>query len=245
MKTTIIANQKGGVGKTTTAVNLSAAIARSGQRVLLIDLDPQGNASSGFGINPQERGAGDFLIRRNAEVIKSITSTLSLLPCDVEISRSEVRLASLPGGHLLLRQALETIHDQYDQVMIDCPPSLGIFPRNALAAGNEVIIPIQAEYYAMEGLAQIMAAIESMRSINVSLRPRGILFTMVDSTLEHARAVMESIRNHFPEMTFKTIITRDVSFSESSSYGKSILDYAPRSIGAHGYRELAREVLNG
>ncbi|MFH1024859.1 MAG: ParA family protein [Planctomycetota bacterium] len=240
-----IANQKGGVGKTTTAISLSSAFSTAGENILLIDLDPQGNASSGFGINPVREGSGAFLLYGKSEYIQTHSDRLHILPCDGIVSQLESYLASRPANHELLAKALAPLKYTYDHILIDCPPSLGILPRNALAASQEIIIPIQAEYFAMEGLAQMLGLVDEVIKLNPTLHVKGVLFTMVDPGLEHSRNVMENIRNHLKGKTFNNVIYKDVSFSESNSYGKPIFDYAPRSIGAACYRDFALEVMHG
>ena len=248
MKIIAIANQKGGVGKTTTAMNLAACIAFADGPTLLIDIDPQGNATSGLGQQrPRVGGIRDVLFTpdRAADAIqKTDVPGLDLLPASLQLASLERDIAHLPDGPLRLRKALEPFHTKYSYIFIDCPPSLGILPVNALAAAHTVIIPIQCEYYAMEGLAQMLDLLRHVRQrYNPSLAVEGIVFTMYTPGLPYADEVAAEVRYHFDRDVYHTTIPRDMLLSEAPSHGKPIIDYAPRSIGAWSYARFSKEVL--
>lgn len=245
-----IANQKGGVGKTTTAVNLSAALAAAEKRTLLVDIDPQGNAGSGVGVDKSslEETIYDVLINdvNPADVICATElSGLSLLPSSHDLAGAELELVAVPGRELKLRKALATLDGSYDFIIIDCPPSLNLLTVNALSAAASVLIPIQCEYYAMEGLSQILNTIRLVqKGLNPSLGIAGILLTMYDARNNLSAQVSEEIRAHFPRETFATVIPRNVRLSEAPSHGKPIILYDIASRGAASYLELAREFLH-
>lgn len=244
-----VANQKGGVAKTTTAINLSACLAELGMRVLLVDLDPQGNATSGIGItkNKLVRCIYDVLIN-DLPLVQVIQKTdqknLKVVPARIQLAGAEIELVSQISREGKLRSALQDVNNSYDFIFIDCPPSLGLLTLNALTAATDVIIPIQCEYYALEGLTLLMKTMESVRKLlNPELNILGALLTMFDARTNLAIQVVDEVKKYFPQKVFKTIISRNVRLSEAPSHGKPINSYDTRSRGAEVYRELAKEVL--
>jgi chromosome partitioning protein len=255
-----LANQKGGVGKTTTAVNVGACLAQLGQRVLIVDLDPQANATSSLGLDKRTvpLSTYDLLVGETpiAQVVQSTSRPrLDLVPASPALAGATVELVSLPQREHRLRRALAGpsrsegggVNEQYDYVLIDCPPSLGILTVNGLtAAASGVIIPVQCEYLALEGLSQLARAIELVRrALNPELGLRGLVMTMFDARTTLSRQVVEEVRRHFPERVFNTIVPRSVRLSEAPSYGEPIISYAPNSAGALAYLALTRELLAG
>lgn len=243
-----VTNQKGGVGKTTTAINLSACLSALGKRVLLVDVDPQGNATSGVGkANSPCSTVYDVLIGQTAAenaILETGYETLDLMPTAIELAGAEIELVDMPERETLLKGALETIRDRYDYIMIDCPPSLSLLTINALSAADSVLIPIQCEYYALEGLGQLMNTIKLMRrKLNPKLSVSGILLTMFDARTNLCAQVVQEVRTHFPNEVFETMIPRNVRLSEAPSYGQPIHIYDGRCIGAKAYGELAKELI--
>lgn len=245
-----IANQKGGVAKTTTAVNLSACIATLGKKVLLIDIDPQGNASSGLGINKLDslRCIYDVVVN-NVPISKVIVPTeienLFVVPATIQLAGAEVELVSAISREVKLKKALDLIKDQYDYVFIDCPPSLGLLTLNALTAADSILIPIQCEYYALEGLSQLMNTVRLVQKhLNPHLNIEGAVLTMFDARTNLSIQVVDEVKNYFKEKVFTSIIPRNVRLSEAPSYGQPIILYDPKSKGAEMYMELAKEVIN-
>lgn len=242
-----IANQKGGVGKSTTAINLGAGLAFQGERVLIIDLDPQGNTSSGLGIDRStiELSTYDVLVDGIA-VADALEPTsvkdLHVLPATIELAGAEIELVSMFSRELRLKQSLADIKSEYDFMLIDCPPSLGLLTINGLASADEVLIPIQCEYYALEGVSQLTRNIDLVKGgLNPKLVIEGVVLTMFDGRTTLAADVAEQVRSHFGDTTYKTVIPRTVRLSEAPSYGEPIEAYDDMSRGAIAYRELARE----
>jgi chromosome partitioning protein len=247
-----LVNQKGGVGKTTTAINLGANIAQFGQRVLLVDIDPQANATSCLGINHSEvqQGTYDAFIGRTPAseiVLHNQKLNLSLLPSSSALAGAQIEMVELPEREKLLKKMLQPLTQKYDYIFIDCPPSLGLLTLNGLlAAANGVIIPIQCEYLALEGLTQLMETLTRVQSgLFPKLRIRGMLLTMYDGRTNLSQDVVEEVRHHFPDEVFRTVIPRSVRLAEAPSHGIPITAYSPNSSGAVAYQSLARELLEG
>lgn len=244
-------NQKGGVGKTTTAVNLASYLATFGKKILLVDSDPQGNASSGLGVDRNEISACMYDVIINgvelASIIKPTSiSGLDIAPATPRLAGAEVELTEMEGRESRLKNALMSVRTNYDYLLIDCPPSLSLLTVNALTASDQVIIPIQCEYYALEGLSQLVKTIELIKkSLNPDLRICGILLTMYDSRTLLSEQVVEETRQHFGGKVFKTIIPRNIRLAEAPSFGQSIVFYDPSSSGAVAYENLSREILDG
>jgi len=246
-KIVALANQKGGVGKTTTAINLGASLAACERRVLLVDLDPQANATSGIGVTEANPSMYDVLIDNMPlkEIIRPTEiPTLHLAPSSTDLVGAEVELRDAIGREYYLKRVLEPIIDDYDYILIDSPPSLGSLTVNGLTASNSVLVPLQAEYFALEGVSQLLATIDRVKSaVNPSLEVEGIVLTMYDERINLARQVAEEVRNHFGEKLYKTIIPRNVRLSEAPSFGKPIILYDIRSRGSEAYVSLAREFI--
>lgn len=244
-----IANQKGGVGKTTTTVNLAAALGVLEKKILLIDADPQANASSGLGIDIEEVTAGTYQILEHTvsakEAIQPTSSpNVDIIPAHIDLVAIEIELVDKEDREYMLKKSLDEIKDLYDYILIDCAPSLGLITLNALTAADSVIIPIQCEYFALEGLGKLLNTIKSVQKIhNADLDIEGLLLTMFDSRLRLSNQVVEEVRKHFNEMVFTTIIQRNTRLGEAPSYGESIIAYDATSKGAENYISLANEVL--
>jgi chromosome partitioning protein len=246
-----IANQKGGVGKTTTAVNLGAALAELRYRVLVIDLDPQGNATTGLGVNARNLDSSIYdVILHDLPIEDCIEPTnlrnLFLVPATIDLAGAEIELVPVFSRELRLKRAIATVLDDFDFVLIDCPPSLGLLTVNALAAAHEVAVPIQCEYYALEGLGQLLSNIERVRAnLNPDLSVTTIIMTMYDARTRLAEQVVDEVRRHFGDRVCRSIVPRTVRLSEAPSFGQPIIVFDPTSRGATAYRELAKEVSGG
>ncbi|MST32765.1 AAA family ATPase [Acidimicrobiaceae bacterium USS-CC1] len=246
-----VANQKGGVGKTTTAVNLGAALAELGYRVLVVDLDPQGNATTGLGINARalESSIYDVILHDVPleDVVEPTTlRNLFVVPATIDLAGAEIELVPLFSRELRLRRALETVDGDYDYTLIDCPPSLGLLTVNGLAAASEVLVPIQCEYYALEGLGQLLRNVNLVQAnLNADLDVSTIVLTMYDARTRLAEQVADEVRQHFGSRVCRNIVPRTVRLSEAPSFGQPIIVFDPSSRGAIAYRELAKEVSGG
>ena len=248
-KVIALANQKGGVGKTTTAVNLSAALAEKGKKILLIDSDAQGNATSGLGIKTEKGGKTLYNVITEEEpmssaIVKTAYDRLYICPSNVDLSGAEIELVDVPDRAHRLKKALAAIKNDYDFILIDCPPSLGLVTLNALAAADTVLVPIQCEFYALEGLALLTGTIKRVKkSINPDIEFEGILLTMFNGRANLSIQVADEVKRYFREKVYKTVIPRNIRLSEAPGFGESVLTYDSRSKGAENYRALADEVI--
>lgn len=249
-KSYAIFNQKGGVGKTTTNINLGACLARKGKRVLLVDIDPQGNTTSGLGLVKRELRDTlyEALTMEEYDVHKAVyhtkTKNLNIIPASVDLSGAEVELIQIFGREILLRNVLAQVKDEYDFIFIDCPPSLGLLTVNALVAADGVIIPIQCEFYALEGVSQLMKTVELVRrEMNRNLQITGVILSMFDGRTNLGLQVVQEVKRFFGNKVFKTVIPKNVRLAEAPSYGLSIVDYDPSSKGAKAYKKLADEFV--
>lgn len=248
-RTIAIANQKGGVGKTTTAINLSACLAEKEKRVLTIDMDPQGNTTSGFGIEKSEleNTVYELMLGECSEkdcIIKNHLPNLDILPANVELSGAEIELIGISKKEYILKKKIEKVVEDYDFVIIDCPPSLSLLTVNAMTTANTVLVPIQCEYYALEGLSQLIHTVNLVKNrLNPYLEMEGVVFTMYDSRTNLSLQVVENVKNNLRQNVYKTIIPRNVRLAEAPSHGLPITEYEPKSTGAESYRMLAKEVI--
>lgn len=244
-----IANQKGGVGKTTTAVNLSACMAEKGKKVLLIDVDPQGNSTSGLGIdkNKVEFSAYDILINgidAQKAVIKTMINTLDVIAANIDLVGAEVELVSRIAREQILKQAINVLRDQYDFIFMDCPPSLGLITVNALTAADKILVPIQCEYYALEGLSQLINTIKLVKTnLNPALEVEGVVLTMFDGRTNLSIQVVEEVKKYFKNKVYKTIIPRNVRLGEAPSFGLPVIRYDATCLGTQCYNDLACEII--
>ncbi|MBS4539303.1 ParA family protein [Clostridium sp. D2Q-11] len=249
-KTIAIFNQKGGVGKTTTNVNLSACIAKLNRKILVIDIDPQGNTTSGFGIDKKSLDNSIYDILIEGEDIENVIleteiENLHLVPSNVELAGAEIELTNREQREIILKNAIDKIKDKYDYIFVDCPPSLGLLTINSLVAVDSVIIPIQCEYYALEGVSQLMSTIKLVKKgLNENLEVEGVVLSMFDGRTNLSIQVVDEVKKYFKGKVYTTIIPRNVRLAEAPSYGLSIIDYDPKSKGAEAYMELAEEFLD-
>ncbi|MBQ7371765.1 MAG: ParA family protein [Lachnospiraceae bacterium] len=245
-----VANQKGGVGKSTTAINLTACLAEKGKKVLIIDIDPQGNTTSGFGVdkNDVENTLYELLLNEaeiENTIIKDIIENVDIIPSNVNLSGAEIELVDMDGKEYILKNLIDKVKDQYDFIIMDCPPSLNMLTINALTSATSVLVPIQCEYYALEGLSQLIRTIDLVRDrLNDKLEIEGVVFTMYDARTNLSLQVVENVKENLNQNIYKTIIPRNVRLAEAPSYGQPITIYDPKSTGAESYRLLAEEVIN-
>ncbi|PAB58441.1 ParA family protein [Anaeromicrobium sediminis] len=248
-KVIAVFNQKGGVGKTTTNVNLSACLAQLGKKILVIDIDPQGNTTSGFGIdkNSLESSMYDILLEESSaleSIIDTECDNLQLVPSSTELAGAEIELTTLENREIILKNAIDSVKDQYDYVFIDCPPSLGLLTINALTAVDSVLIPIQCEYYALEGVSQLMNTIELVRNgLNPNLEIQGVVLSMFDGRTNLSIQVVDEVKKYFRGKVYTTLIPRNVRLAEAPSHGLPIIEYDPKSKGAEAYNDFAEEFL--
>ena len=250
-KTIAIANQKGGVGKTTTSINLSASLATKGKKVLVIDTDPQGNTTSGFGVekNDLENTVYELMLSECSIkecILNDVIDGVSIIPSNVNLAAAEIELIGVDRKEYILKREVEWIKDNYDYIIIDCPPSLSMLTINAMTTADTVLVPIQCEYYALEGLSQLIHTINLVKErLNPDLDIEGVVFTMYDSRTNLSMQVVENVKSNLSQKVFKTLIPRNIRLAEAPSYGMPINAYDPKSAGAEAYMQLAEEVISG
>ena len=249
-RTIVIANQKGGVGKTTTSINLSASLAKLEKKVLVIDMDPQGNTTSGLGVDKEnaENNVYQLLLGEceiEDSIIKEVYPNLSVIPSNINLAAAEIELIGIDEKEFILKKALDQVKEEYDFVIIDCPPSLNLLTINSMCAGDTVLVPIQCEYYALEGLTQLMHTIQLVTDrLNPDLEIEGVVFTMYDARTNLSLQVVENVKSNLNQNTYKSIIPRNVRLAEAPSYGMPITEYDSKSSGAESYLLLAEEVIH-
>ncbi len=249
-KTIVVANQKGGVGKTTTAINLSASLAKMGERVLVVDMDPQGNASSGLGADKNSLEGTIYELLLGTEelsdcLITGLGDNLDLIPANINFSGAEIELIDFPDKEFLLKRVLEQVKKGYDFIVIDCPPSLNLMTINSMCAADAVLVPVQCEYYALEGLTQLIHTIDLVRErLNHDLVIDGVVFTMYDVRTNLSQQVVKNVKENLDLFFYESVIPRNIRLAEAPSYGMSVVEYDPGSKGAEAYMKLAREVKN-